>query len=364
MDTARKAKAQDEANAAPFRPEIAAMAGYTPGEQPRDRHYLKLNTNENPYPPSPRVMEALRAVDPAALRRYPDPQGCELRTAIAQLHGLKPEQVILGNGSDDILTIAVRSFVPEGGVVVCLEPSYSLYPVLAQLQGAQCRRLTLSPDFQDFPLPKPGSPGQLFLLARPNAPTGVAAPLARVRELIATFPGIVLIDEAYAEFADDDTLGLLREFRNLVVCRTLSKSYSLAGIRLGYALGEAEVIAGMFKVKDSYNVNALTQRLALAAIGDQAHLQENLARIRATRVRLTAELRRRGFAVTESQANFVFAAPPDGRAQELYLQLKAAGILIRHFPGAVTGRFVRITVGTDAEVDALLQAWPGPEARS
>jgi len=337
----------------PFRPEVAAMSGYTPGEQPRDRRYIKLNTNENPYPPSPRVAEVLQAADPAALRLYPDPLGCELRNALARHYGLQPENVIIGNGSDDILTIAVRSFVPEGGAITCLEPSYSLYPVLAQLQGARCRRLPLTDGFTDFSLPKKGL-GQLFLLARPNAPTGTSISLARVRELLASFPGIVLVDEAYAEFADDHVLGLLGEFRNLLVCRTMSKSYSLAGIRLGYALGVAGLIAGMFKVKDSYNVNSLTQRLALAALGDQAHLQRNLERIRETRERVAAELRKRGFTVPDSQANFLFAAPPDRQAREWYLRLKAAGILVRHFPGPVTGEYLRISIGTDADMDALL----------
>jgi histidinol-phosphate aminotransferase len=339
-----------------FRPEIAAMAGYVPGEQPRDRRYIKLNTNENPYPPSPQVAAALRTADAEALRLYPDPVGGELRAAIARLHGLAVDNVLLGNGSDDILTIAVRSFVPSGGTVICLEPSYSLYPVLAQLQGASCRRLPLTADFLGFPLPGPGDGGELFLLARPNAPTGTSMPLVQVAELAARFPGMVLVDEAYADFADDDAVPLLREFRNLMVCRTLSKSYSLAGLRLGYVLADAEAVAGMMKAKDSYNVDALSQRLAVAAVADQEHLRGNVARIRATRERLAAELRRRGYAVPASQANFVFAAPPDGRAEELYRHLKARGILIRYFPGSATGCYVRITVGTDGEIDALLQA--------
>jgi len=338
------------------RPEIAAMDGYVPGEQPRDRRYVKLNTNENPYPPAPGVAAALRSADAEALRLYPDPVGNELRAAIARLHGVGIDNVLLGNGSDDILTIAVRTFVPAGGTVACMEPSYSLYPVLAQLQGAQCRRLPLSPDFTGFPLPGRQDAGELFLLARPNAPTGTVMPLAQVADLAAAFPGMVLVDEAYADFADDHAIPLLRDVRNLMVCRTLSKGYSLAGLRLGYALADAGAIAEMTKAKDSYNVNALSQRLALAAIADQEHLRGNLARIRATRERLAAELRRRGYTVAPSQANFVFAAPPDGRAEQLYRHLKGRGILIRYFPGSATGRFVRITVGSDDEIDALLHA--------
>ena len=339
-----------------FRKAVDGMEGYTPGEQPsRPGGWIKLNTNENPYPPCPGASEVLRDADISSLRLYPDPLCGELRKTIASLHGLSEENVIVGNGSDDILTIVTRCFAGENDLVCTPEPSYSLYPVLAEIQGATCRKIPLEGDFSlpaNFAESAEGA--KIIFLARPNAPTGNACCRSTVEKLCADFDGIVLVDEAYAEFADDNCVDLAVRYPNVIVCRTLSKSYSLAGIRLGYAIASPTTISGMMKVKDSYNVNRLTQLLAIAAISDQQYLRGNIAKIRNTRSTLSSGLTKLGYSVVPSQANFVFASPPDGDAEKIYLSLKAAGILVRYFPGPVTGRYIRITVGTDEQTSRLL----------
>ncbi len=341
-----------------FREAIDKLDGYTPGEQPRRvGGWIKLNTNENPYPPSPLAAKALQEADPAALRLYPDPECCELRKAIAVVYGLKPGNVLVGNGSDDILTIATRCFVGDGETLSALEPSYSLYPVLAAIQGAKCRAIPLENDFS-LPADFAGrvSASRMVLLARPNAPTGNCFPKEEVSKFCADFPGIVLIDEAYADFADDNCVDLVPEHPNILICRTLSKSYSLAGLRLGFVLGSEGLISGMMKVKDSYNVGLLPQLIATAALGDREYLAESVMKIRGTRESLSSALSELGFQVVPSQANFIFASPPRGDAERLYRDLKDSGILVRYFPGPVTGRFVRISIGTGEQTCELVDA--------
>lgn len=339
-----------------FRDAIDKMEGYAPGEQPRRAGgWIKLNTNENPYPPSPMAAKALNEADPAALRLYPDPECRELRKAIAGVYGLRMENVLVGNGSDDILTIATRCFVGEGETLSTLEPSYSLYPVLAAIQGAECRAVPLEKDFSlpaDFAKNVSGS--RMVFLARPNAPTGNSFPKDDVSKFCADFPGIVLIDEAYADFADDNCIDLVSEHLNVLICRTLSKSYSLAGLRLGFALGSEGLVSGMMKVKDSYNVGLLPQLIATAALGDREYLAEGVMKIRGTRESLSSALSGLGFDVVPSQANFIFASPPGGEAEKLYRDLKDSGILVRYFPGPATGRFVRISIGTGEQTRDLL----------
>ena len=332
------------------------MKGYAPGEQPqRIGGWIKLNTNENPYPPSPAVNDVLNSCDPAALRLYPDPVCSELRKTVAELYGYAPGNIMLGNGSDDILTIAIRSFVPENGAVASPDPSYSLYPVLASIQGAKCIKIPLDDEFN---LPanfaELAADASLIIIPRPNAPTGGTFELDRMRKICTEFSGIVLIDEAYADFADDNCISFVKEFPNVIVSRTLSKSYSLAGIRLGYVIASEEIINGLMKVKDSYNVNALTQKIAIAALKDQKYLAENISKICEVRKFLSDALKDRGFKVVDSQSNFVFAAPPDQDGEKLYHKLKEQGILVRYFPGKMTGQYVRITVGTKDEIDKLI----------
>ena len=341
-----------------LRPNIERMHAYVPGEQPKAAGLIKLNTNENPYPPSPRVAAALRDAigDGAALRLYPDPVCSELRAKVAELYGFKPEQVLVANGSDEVLTLALRAFVGEGQRVAYAMPSYSLYPVLADIQGAKKLELEMN---SDFTLPERlfRECAPLKLVTSPNAPSGVAVPAKTLDRLCAASQGVVLIDEAYVDFAGDNALRLVKKHRNALVARTLSKSYSLAGMRVGFAVGRKALIEGLMKVKDSYNVNRLSQAVALAALGDRAHFEANVRRVKATRERLRDALRTLGFDVPPSAANFLFAKPPAKMtAKKFYAALRARHILVRWWGDPrVRGR-VRISIGTDEETDKLLAA--------
>jgi histidinol-phosphate aminotransferase len=349
-----------------LRPNIERMHAYVPGEQPKVPGLIKLNTNENPYPPSPKVASALRDAigNGAALRLYPDPVSSALQAKIAALYGFKPEQVLVANGSDEVLTLALRAFVGEGQRVACAMPSYSLYPVLADIQGAKKLELEMN---ADFTLPERlfRERAPLKLVTSPNAPSGVAVPTKTLDRLCAMSRGVVLIDEAYADFADDNALRLVKKHRNALVARTLSKSYSLAGMRVGFAIGHRALIEGLMKVKDSYNVNRLSQTAALAALGDRAHFQANVRRVKATRERLGGALRALGFDVLPSATNFLFAKPPATMtAKEFYEALRARNILVRWWSDPhVSGR-VRISIGTDAETDTLLVATRGILAKT
>lgn len=336
---------------------VAAMAGYTPGEQPaRGAKVIKLNTNENPYPPSPRVMECLRNADPEDLRRYPNPGADAFRVAVSRLHGLHPDNVLCGNGSDDILNIAIRTFLDPGDVLGYPHPTYSLYPVLAEIHGV---RIQTVPWADGWALPTDAllkSGARAIFFANPNAPSGTRVTPESVSALARRFDGVVLIDEAYVEFADGDCLSLLADHDNVVVSRTLSKSYALAGLRFGYALAPAPLIQEMNKVKDSYNCDALSMLAATAAIEDQAYARDLWQRIRQERQRVAQSLAARGYDVLPSQANFLFARPPEGNAGAVYRGLKARGILIRFFDQPGLSDRIRITIGTPDENDALLAA--------
>jgi histidinol-phosphate aminotransferase len=339
-----------------FRKNIAAMHGYVPGEQPRDGQYVKLNTNENPYPPSPAVAEVLNTFDWAWLNRYPDPLADSARDAAAGVMGVERDWILTGNGSDDILTIVTRAFVGENDDLAYFEPSYSLYPVLTDIQGANRRVVVLTGDFEmpaDTAEQIEGS--RLLFIARPNAPTGNSFPLVQIDELCAAFAGVVVIDEAYVDFGDDSCVELVKRHGNVVVTRTVSKGYSLAGVRFGWACAQPHLIAGLMTVKDSYNVNALTQAVVVAALADQPQFQANVARIRATRERVVAALAAGGFEVLPSSANFLFVKPPIA-GDQFMTELREAGVLVRYFDGARTRDHVRITIGTDEEMDVLLAA--------
>ena len=340
------------------RADIQRIAGYTPGEQPTMPRLIKLNTNENPYPPSPAVAAALAGLDWKALRRYPEPSGRIVRQAASLLYGIPESRIFCGNGSDDLLTIAVRTFVGAGEAFAFPEPSYSLYPVLAALQGAQPKPIQLTEDFNlpdDFAQQCAGA--RLVIIARPNAPTGNAFPKERVRQLASELDAILWIDEAYADFAEDNCLDMVDQFPNVVVSRTLSKSYSLAGLRLGLAFAREEVIFEMNKLKDSYNVDAIAQAVAVAALRDSRHLQITTNRIRHTREDTAAALKRLGCDVLPSQANFLFVRPAKAPAAQLFAQLRERGLLVRYFALPRVDDRVRITIGTDAEMQELLAAW-------
>jgi histidinol-phosphate aminotransferase len=348
-----------------LRKNIEAMAGYTPGEQPgpEDR-VVKLNTNENPYPPSPRVMEALRKLPPDRLRRYPDPMADKVRDLIAGLFGLRRDNILCGNGSDELLTLVVRAFVGQGERLAYPTPTYSLYPVLAEIQGAETVEIP-TPD--DFTLPIGAlkrADARAMILCNPNAPTGTFVGPDVVGDLAAKFKGVLVVDEAYVDFAPSNSLRLAAERPNVLVLRTLSKSYSLAGLRFGYAVGPADLISGLAKVKDSYNVDAISIELAAAALEDQAWMRANVEKIRSERGRLAARLADLGFTVTPSESNFLLVRPPsaalragaDGDAQGWYERLKAAGILVRYWNAPRLADKLRITVAAPAENDALLAA--------
>ncbi|MBP5227583.1 MAG: histidinol-phosphate transaminase [Kiritimatiellae bacterium] len=336
---------------------VQALEAYTPGEQPKAADVIKLNTNENPYPPSPKVAEAIRAFDPARLRLYPDPVFRALREKIAGIHGCTPEQVFIGNGSDEVLSLCTKAFAEvaaDDGTIGYFDPSYSLYPVLADIRDARRRPVPLGPGFA-WHTPTDDA-ASLFFLTNPNAPTSLRYGKAEVAAFCRRFKGVVVIDEAYADFADETCMDLATDPANIntLVSRTLSKSFSLAGIRFGYLIGPADLIGAIYKIKDSYNMDMLTQVIGLAALSDLPYMRANAQRIRATRTRITGELRKRGWLVCDSQTNFLFARPPDGNAAAIFEALKAAHIYVRYFPGPLTGEYLRISIGTDEQMDTLL----------
>ncbi len=339
-----------------FRPNIEAMEGYVPGEQPRGEGVIKLNTNECPYPPPPAVRKAIRAAVNGDLRKYPDPLSTAVREKVAEVYGTKPERVIVGNGSDDLLTMLIRAAAGPRRKVAYPVPTYSLYPTLCEIENATRREVPFPDDFSLPPkLGKANAP--LTFVANPNSPSGTLIPPKELARLARQLDGLLVIDEAYADFAGENCMKLVGRHRNVVVLRTFSKSFSLCGVRLGFAVAREEVIAGLMKVKDSYNVNRLAQAAGVAALENIEAMQKNVERIRATRTRLTRGLEQFGWYVYPSQSNFVFArVRPPHTARELYGALKTRRILVRFFdaPGLDDG--LRITVGSDREIDALLAA--------
>ena len=333
---------------------VQAMQGYTPGEQPTNPQVIKLNTNESPYPPSPAVREALQSLKVETLRLYPDPVNLTLRRKITALHGGAPENVFVGNGSDETLALCSRAFVEDDGAIGYFEPSYSLYPVLAQIRAVTAHPVELGPDFV-WTMPKDYQ-ASLFFMTTPNAPTGIQYPKTEIRAFCARFPGVVLLDEAYVDFARENCMDLALECANVLVLRTLSKSYGLAGLRLGYVVGAAPLIEALFKIKDSYNVDRITQAAALAALSDQAHMQTLVERIKTTRRRTSADLENMGFRVFPSETNFLWVKPPRISAADLYRRLREQNILVRYFSGDRTQDYLRITIGTDEQMQALLNA--------
>jgi len=336
-----------------LRPNIREMAGYVPGEQPRTDGFIKLNTNENPYPPSPRVRAAIEeCLKDGRLRKYPDPLGTTFRATVGKVLDVDPEGIVIGNGSDDILTIVTRAFVPQGGLVVSPTPSYLLYKTMADIQGAKFQTVPYTTDWS-LPAPWPLAKASLAFVANPNSPTGTVVPLSRLETLAGELQGPLIIDEAYADFAAENSLSL-RRLANVIITRTLSKSYSLAGLRFGFAVTTPELARELVKVKDSYNCDTLSLAGAVAALEDQAYFQQTRAKILKTRDRLTASLRELGFAVLDSQANFVWATRQDRPARPIFETLKSRKILVRYMDYGPLGDGLRVSVGTDEEIDRLL----------
>jgi histidinol-phosphate aminotransferase len=340
----------------PLRTAITGMPGYTPGEQLNSPDLVKLNTNENPYPPSPKVCEALHAaITSNTLRKYPDPTGLTLRMAAAAVIGVQPEQILIGNGSDDLLTIITRATVPEGGVIASPTPSYILYQTLADIQGATLQLVPFSKGWS-LPKPWPFPKAHLTIVPNPNSPSGTLLRLSEIEHLAKSIAGLLVLDEAYVEFAETSGVELLHRLPNLVITRTFSKYYGLAGIRCGLAMASPELIKEFTKVKDSYNVDALAQCAAATAILDQSYYSDTRAKILASRGRMTVALSELGFHVTPSTANFVWCQRSDRPVKPIYEALRAKNILVRYMNYKNYGDGLRISVGTPAEVERLLAA--------
>ncbi len=316
---------------------------------------IKLNTNENPYPPSPRVLEALAGAADSAVRLYPDPEARALRARAAAVYGVRDDHILVGNGSDELLTLLFRATVDPGTRVAFPVPTYSYYETLAALHAAATVRVPFAADFA-LPPELASARARLTLLCNPNSPSGTLVPLDEVDSLARAVAGLLVVDEAYADFARENALGLVGRRDNVVVLRTLSKSFSLAGLRVGLAFAHPDVLAGLRTLKDAYNVNRLSLTGAEAALADLQAMRENVARIRATRARLVAGLTELGYRVPPSEANFVLARRPGVDQGAIAHALAAQDILVRHFAVPGLADALRMTVGTDAEIAALLAA--------
>lgn len=338
-----------------FRPEIRDMAAYAPGEQPRGGKFIKLNTNENPYAPSGKVRAAIEQAAASKLERYPDPLGTAFRVRAAEVLGVEPDWILCGNGSDDILTILTRAFVGKNETIRLPYPSYILYRTLAELQGARFEEVAFERDFSlGSAFSQPDDSLRLAFLPNPNSPSGTVVSPPDILRLSEELPCPLLVDEAYADFADTHCIELVKQNPRIMVSRTLSKSYALAGLRFGFLVAQPAIIQMLCKVKDSYNCDALSLAGATAAIDDQSWLEENRRKILATRSRMTGELRDMGFEVLDSQANFVWCTRTDRAVKPLYERLKTDNVLVRYMPYDGWGDGLRISVGTDGEIDACL----------
>lgn len=357
------------------RPLVQRLHAYVPGEQPKIPGLIKLNTNENPYPPSPKVLAAVKAAVDGRLRLYPNPTAAALREKLAQLHGCAPENIIVGNGSDELLALATRTFVepdaemaqyeivkccPELFEIQFFNPSYSLYPVLAEIVGATTNVVPLNSDFS-LPaladLPKRGwdFSAALSLITTPNAPSGRGFSTAELDALCAKSKGVVVLDEAYVDFARENAMALALKHPHVLISRTFSKAYSLCFQRVGYFVGHADLIAALDKVRDSYNVNGLGQVAALATLTDLPHYRRNFRRIIATREQVTRELTGLGWIVLPSETNFLLAKPPSFPAEEWLAKLRAKKLLVRWFKYPEVRDYLRITIGSEAEMETFVK---------
>ncbi len=338
---------------------IQDVVPYIPGEQPRDRKFVKLNTNECPYPPSPKAIEAINRAAGDSLRLYPDPECLELRAAIARREGLDISQVFCGNGSDEILAFAFQAFFDPDREVVFPKITYSFYPVYTDFFGLKRREVPMNPDFSD-PIDLLCGRNGGVVLANPNAPTGIAVGLDTVEKLLGANPDVVVIvDEAYVDFGADSAAKLIGRCPNLLVVQTTSKSRALAGLRVGWAMGDENLIAALRCVRDSinsYTVDRLAQAGAAAAVSDEEYFQSIRRRVMDTRTWTENALRERGFNVLPSQANFVFASHPDHTGKELLDGLRSQGVLVRWWGMPEIADWLRISIGTDQEMEALVQA--------
>lgn len=345
------------------RPSVAKMAAYVPGEQPKPSELgrlVKLNTNENPYPPSAKVTAALRRAA-ESLRTYPDPGQGKLRKLAGKVYGFRPECAMGANGSDELLALVARAFVPERGRIMIMRPTYLVYETVAAGLGARLIEVPFTPEY-GLPATLAGKKADVFYLSNPNSPTGTAVWPDEVEAFARKFRGLVVVDEAYADFARFNCLKLARKLPNVLVLRTMSKSFSLAGLRLGLAFGSKAVIATLMKLKDAYNLSGPQLAAATAALSDMAHVRRNVKRIVRTRERLIRELVARDFLVLPSESNFVMfhlgrrLSRKLGAGPGAVKALRRRGVLVRHYPGAGLRDALRVTVGTEKEIDKFLSA--------
>jgi histidinol-phosphate aminotransferase len=337
-----------------FRQAIDAMSAYQPGEQPPlGSSVIKLNSNENPYPPSPKVLDALHQIDGEMLRRYPNATAQPFRQAVSQVLDVPPDWVLVGNGSDEILATVIRACTGGDRRVAYPTPTYVLYRTLVQIQDAVLVEIPHKPGW-NLPVDELiQTAAAVTFIASPNSPLGLAVPLPDLDRLAANLSGILVIDEAYVDFAEADALALVHRYPNVLILRTLSKGYSLAGLRLGFAIAQPQLLAGLYKVKDSYNVDAIACLLGTAAISDQDYKTANAQRIKASRLMLRHSLKRLGFEVMPSYTNFLLARPPQGDAERLYKALKERGVLVRYFKQPGLDDKLRISVGSDDQNQVL-----------
>lgn len=350
-----------------WNPLVQQLEPYVPGEQPKDQRYVKLNTNECPYPPSPKVLAALQAELTTTLRLYPDPNADLFKDAIASYYGLERKQVFIGNGSDEVLAHVFHALFKPDQPILFPDISYSFYPVYTNLYQLEAKQVPLAEDFS-LDLQAYVQPNGGIIFPNPNAPTGSAIGLAAIEQLLqANQQSVVVVDEAYVDFGAATAVPLIKQYPNLLVVQTLSKSRSLAGLRAGFAVGHPDLIEGLERVKNSFNSYPL-DRLAIvgaaAAMQDQAYFAATCQKIINTRVKTITSLQQLGFQVLPSAANFVFARPPAGNAEALYLSLKEQGVLVRHFKKLRIQEYLRITIGTDEEMQILLSKLSGLLASS
>jgi len=338
-----------------FRENVEATKGYEPGLQPKQADIIKLNTNENPYPPSPQALKVLSEITAEQLRRYPDPLGNQFRQAAAEVNGVQPENIMCCNGGDDLLSIAVRAFCDENRPVAYPVPTYSLYPVLAKLQDCQAIEVPFDGEF-NLPARLTKTKAALTIVCNPNAPSGSFISVGELASLADELSGVLLVDEAYVDFAQDNCAGLVKELDNIIVLRSMSKGYGLAGMRFGYAIAPPELIAGLMKVKDSYNVDAVAIAVATAAIKDREYFRQTTEKVRKARELLIGQLRALDFVVPQSHANFVLAECRKRPARELYDKLVQRNIYVRYFDLPGIDNRLRITVGTSEQNDKVVLA--------
>ena len=353
------------------RANITRLHPYVPGEQPQTDRPIKLNTNENPYPPDDAVVDAIRAVSPEQLRRYPPPRADGFREAASHAHGVAPEQIIATNGGDELLRLAITVFCepgrgadqPNRGGLGMAEPSYSLYPILAAIHDTPVARVPLGDDFalpEDFADRLNDAGCNLAMVVNPHAPSGRLEPVERLRAIAERFQGVLLVDEAYVDFAEWDALPLLRDGTrdNVLLLRSMSKGYSLAGLRFGYGMGHPDLITALDKARDSYNVDVLAQAAAAAALEHRERIAQSWQKVVAERQRVADRLRAMGWSVLPSHSNFLLATPPTAgpNAAQLHEMLKTRGIFVRYFDQERINDKLRLTVGTPEQNDALLDA--------